>query len=119
MLYPLTHQQRIGIAAKHAQLCIEKISVLHKQPYPFLITPKSGQRLRIGYVSSDYGNHPTSHLMQSIPGLHDRNRVEIFCYALSVNDGTNFRQKLMKVELYLTIHSYHDNSLFGLLVKEL
>jgi protein O-GlcNAc transferase len=34
--------------------------------------------------------------MQSIPGLHDRSRVEIFCYALSVNDGTNFRLKLMK-----------------------
>lgn len=33
--------------------------------------------------------------MQSIPGFHNRNCVEIFCYALSVNDGTNFRAKLM------------------------
>ncbi|KAK6013215.1 tetratricopeptide repeat protein [Ostertagia ostertagi] len=43
MLYPLTHQTRIAIAAKHAQLCTEKV----------------------------------------------------FCYALSANDGTNFRQKLV------------------------
>lgn len=57
---------------------------------------KNGQRLRIGYVSSDFGNHPTSHLMQSIPGMHNRDRVEIFCYALSANDGTNFRMKLMQ-----------------------
>lgn len=96
MLYPLTHQQRIGIATKHAQLCIEKVSVLHKPPYshPNFIRP--GHRLKIGYVSSDFGNHPTSHLMQSIPGLHNRSKVEIFCYALSPNDGTNFRQKLVK-----------------------
>lgn len=25
MLYPLTHEQRMAIAAKHAQLCIEKV----------------------------------------------------------------------------------------------
>lgn len=51
-------------------------------------------RLRIGYVSSDFGNHPTSHLMQSIPGMHDRTKVEIFCYALSADDGTTFRSKV-------------------------
>lgn len=45
-------------------------------------------------MSSDFGNHPTSHLMQSVPGMHDRNRVEIFCYALSADDGTTFRSKI-------------------------
>lgn len=46
--------------------------------YPDRLSIKSGgQRLKIGYVSSDFGNHPTSHLMQSIPGMHDRSRVEV------------------------------------------
>lgn len=68
--------------------------MLHKPPYKY---PKEGgNRLRIGYVSSDFGNHPTSHLMQSIPGLHDRSRVEIFCYALSADDGTTFRGKIAR-----------------------
>jgi protein O-GlcNAc transferase len=31
-----------------------------------------GQRLRVAYVSSDFGNHPLSHLMGSVFGLHDR-----------------------------------------------
>ncbi|XP_037728327.1 UDP-N-acetylglucosamine--peptide N-acetylglucosaminyltransferase 110 kDa subunit isoform X4 [Drosophila subpulchrella] len=53
-------------------------------------------RLRIGYLSSDFGNHPTSHLMQSVPGLHDRSKVEIFCYALSPDDGTTFRYKISR-----------------------
>lgn len=32
---------------------------------------------RIGYVSSDLGNHPLSHLMQSVFGMHDRTRFEV------------------------------------------
>ncbi|CAL7933572.1 unnamed protein product [Xylocopa violacea] len=94
MLYPLSHEFRKAIAARHANLCIEKIHVLHKQPYKY---PREvGTRLKIGYVSSDFGNHPTSHLMQSIPGLHDRQTVEIFCYALSADDGTTFRAKIAR-----------------------
>lgn len=62
-----------AIAARHANLCLEKINVLHKPPYRFLAELKG--RLRIGYVSSDFGNHPTSHLMQSVPGLHERSEV--------------------------------------------
>lgn len=96
MLYPLTHEYRKAIAARHANLCLEKIHVLHKPPYKFMREISGACRLRIGYVSSDFGNHPTSHLMQSIPGLHDLKNVEVFCYALSVDDGTAFRNKIAK-----------------------
>lgn len=95
MLYPLSHDYRKAIASKHATFCIEKVSILHKQPYDFShLNTERPKRLRIGYVSSDYGNHPTSHLMQSVPGMHNRDHVEIFCYALSPNDGTKFRAKI-------------------------
>jgi len=96
MLYPLSHHFRKAIAGRHAQLCLEKIQVLHKPPYRFSSNPAPDGRLRIGYVSSDFGNHPTSHLMQSIPGVHNRARVEIFCYSLSPDDGTTFRQKVSR-----------------------
>lgn len=92
MLYPLSHSQRRAIAARHASLCYEKIQILHKPPYNF--TKEKATRLKIGYVSSDFGNHPTSHLMQSVPGMHNRDLVEIFCYALSPDDGTAFRSKI-------------------------
>ena len=55
-----------------------KVALLHKPPYLYPKSLKdSGGRLRIGYVSSDFGNHPTSHLMQSVPGFHDHSRVEV------------------------------------------
>lgn len=94
MLYPLTHEFRKAIAARHANLCLEKVHVLHKPPFKF--SRELQGRLRIGYVSSDFGNHPTSHLMQSIPGLHDRTKIEVFCYALSPDDGTTFRGKVAR-----------------------
>jgi len=96
MLYPLSHHFRKAIAGRHAQLCLEKIQVLHKPQYRFSSSLAPDGRLRIGYVSSDFGNHPTSHLMQSIPGVHNRARVEIFCYSLSPDDGTTFRQKVSR-----------------------
>ena len=71
--------------------------MLHKKSFDY---PRdlnvNNSRLRIGYVSSDFCNHPTAHLMQSIPGLHNRERVEIFCYSLSVDDGTAFREKIQR-----------------------
>jgi protein O-GlcNAc transferase len=81
----------------HSPLChivCPQIHVLHKPPYKFPI--ELGGRLRVGYVSSDFGNHPTSHLMQSVPGMHDRTRIEVFCYALSGDDGTTFRTKIAR-----------------------
>ncbi|XP_022697467.1 UDP-N-acetylglucosamine--peptide N-acetylglucosaminyltransferase 110 kDa subunit-like isoform X2 [Varroa jacobsoni] len=102
MLYPLSHDQRKAIAARHANLCIEKIQVLHKPLYSYPVELRKGERLRIGYVSSDFGNHPTSHLMQSVPGMHDRSQVEIFCYALSIDDGTSFRGKISKESEHFT-----------------
>lgn len=94
MLYPLSHDARKAIAARHANLSIEKIHVLHKPPYKYLRDIQG--RIKIGFVSSDFGNHPTSHLMQSVPGFHDRSKVEIFCYALSADDGTTFRSKIAR-----------------------
>ena len=110
MLYPLSHEQRKGIANRHAQLCLEKISVLHRDNFIFPKRLEPGQRLKIGYVSSDFGNHPTSHLMQSLPGLHDRVNVEVFCYSLAADDSTTFRQKIERgAEHFIDLSSLQCN----------
>ena len=108
MLYPLSHEQRRAIAARHAALCYEKIQILHKPHYIF--KKETITRLKIGYVSSDFGNHPTSHLMQSVPGMHDRDLVEIYCYALSSDDGTTFRAKIeSECDQFVDLSNYTCN----------
>ena len=50
--------------------------------------------LNVGYISSDFNNHPLAHLMQSVFGFHDRSRVKAFCYATTASDGSVHRQQI-------------------------
>ncbi|KAL2325736.1 hypothetical protein Fmac_024794 [Flemingia macrophylla] len=61
-------------------------------------------RLRVGYVSSEFGNHPLSQLMEYVFGMQNMKHVELFCYALSVNDGVEWRQNIQsKVEHFVDV----------------
>ncbi|KAL9584021.1 MAG: hypothetical protein Q9212_002362 [Teloschistes hypoglaucus] len=51
-------------------------------------------QLNVGYVSSDFNNHPLAHLMQSVFGLHNPRRVKAFCYATTASDGSIHRQQI-------------------------
>lgn len=39
------------------------------------------QRIRIGYFSSDFTDHPVAHLLTGVLAAHDRQRFEVFAYA--------------------------------------
>ncbi|KAJ5678464.1 uncharacterized protein N7477_004097 [Penicillium maclennaniae] len=52
--------------------------------------------LKVGYISSDFNNHPLAHLMQSVFGLHNTKRVKAFCYATTVSDKSVHRQQIEK-----------------------
>lgn len=56
-----------------------------KPPHPYL---------KVGYVSSDFNNHPLAHLMQSVFGFHNPNRVKAYCYATTASDNSAHRQKI-------------------------
>ncbi len=56
--------------------------------------PPPHPQLNVGYVSSDFNNHPLAHLMQSVFGLHNPSRVKAFCYATTASDNSVHRQKI-------------------------
>ncbi|KII61331.1 UDP-N-acetylglucosamine--peptide N-acetylglucosaminyltransferase subunit [Thelohanellus kitauei] len=97
MLFPIEPWLRKEIAARHAIACYEKVVALG-----YAATSWSDhhfppdQVIKLGYVSSDFGNHPTSHLIESVPGLHDRKRFKVYCYSLNPSDQSSFRIKLEK-----------------------
>jgi protein O-GlcNAc transferase len=58
----------------------------HAQPLRQFIQPHANdrnpeRRLRIGYVSPDFRDHPVGRFMASLLTAHDRRAFEIFCYA--------------------------------------
>ena len=50
--------------------------------------------LNVGYVSSDFNNHPLAHLMQSVFGIHNVERVKAYCYATTSSDSSVHRKQI-------------------------
>ncbi|CRK25761.1 hypothetical protein BN1708_014304 [Verticillium longisporum] len=56
--------------------------------------PPPSPQLNVGYVSSDFNNHPLAHLMQSVFGFHEKNKVKAYCYATTASDGSVHRLQI-------------------------
>jgi len=55
---------------------------------------RSTGRLRIGYLSADYREHPVASLIAELFELHDRGRFEIAAYSYGPDDGSPMRTRL-------------------------
>lgn len=95
---PLSADQVRGIsertADRVAMVTLRSISFLSHVYPPPEPPANSGRTLKVGYVSSDFANHPLSHLMQSVFGMHDSQRVLAYCYATSPSDNSQYRHKI-------------------------
>lgn len=67
--------------------------------------PPPRPHLNVGYVSSDFNNHPLAHLMQSVFGFHNGRRVNAICYATTASDGSVHRQQIER-----EAPTFHDAS---------
>lgn len=52
--------------------------------------------IKIGYVSADFHNHATAHLMLGLFRRHDRSKVEITAYSMGSDDGSFYRQRIQE-----------------------
>ncbi|KAI0365250.1 TPR-like protein [Pilatotrama ljubarskyi] len=74
--------------------------------------PPINGKLNIGYVSNDVNNHPLSHLMQSVFGMHDRKQFNVFLYTTSPWDGTAYRPRIAStVEHCIDVSSWSLNTI--------
>ena len=63
---------------------------------------RRGNRLRVGYLSSDFHDHATMHLMAGLFERHDPARIEAFAYASDRDDGSAMRQRLRQAFAHWT-----------------
>ncbi|CAI0385296.1 unnamed protein product [Linum tenue] len=122
--YPLDPMLALEISRKYAAHCSMVATRFalppfnHPSPIPIKCDHGS-ERLRIGYVSSDFGNHPLSHLMGSVFGMHNRTNIEVFCYALSANDGTEWRQRIQsEAEHFIDVSSMSSDMIAKLINED-
>ncbi len=63
--------------------------VLRPKPRP------GGGPITIGYLSADFQEHATAHLISQLFSLHDRQRFRVFGYSCGRDDGSPARRRLV------------------------
>jgi protein O-GlcNAc transferase len=91
---PWTRQQLKQIAVSHGQ-DFESQWRKKRLECNFQHSPILKGKLRIGYLSHDFRDHATSHLIQTLFNHHDRTNFEIFAYSSGVNDQSSYRNHIM------------------------
>jgi predicted O-linked N-acetylglucosamine transferase (SPINDLY family) len=61
-----------------------------------IIKRSKGKKIRIGYFSMDFWEHPVSQLMVEIIELHNRDRFEIYAFSFGVDTKDQMRQRMEK-----------------------
>jgi predicted O-linked N-acetylglucosamine transferase (SPINDLY family) len=67
-------------------------------PAPERLSPAHGyrhDRIRLGYLSSDFCRHAMSFLIAELFERHDRRRFELFGYCIGRDDGSDIRQRVI------------------------
>lgn len=90
---PLSLQLRLTLAQNSARRIG---AAVRSRPYPVFVehVPHDRQRLRIGYVSPDFGSHPVGRLTRRLYHLHARKDFEVYGYALMPGDGSAIRRDI-------------------------
>lgn len=57
---------------------------------------RTSKRIKVGYLSNDYYDHATAHLMLSFFRRHDRNKFEIFAYSYGKDDKSIYRKGIKR-----------------------
>ncbi|KAI9302763.1 glycosyl transferase family 41-domain-containing protein [Cunninghamella echinulata] len=119
--YPLTARQvrlishRNALRITHSTLSSSSWLPSHVYPPP----PPPQPRLKIGYVSSDFNNHPLAHLMQSVFGFHDRQRCEVYCYAITASDQSPYRKTIEQgAEHFLDVSTWSNQQVIDQILSD-
>ncbi len=73
-------------------------------------TPPNQGKIRVGYFSMDFRNHPIGQLSADLFRLHDRTRFEVFGFSYGQNTGDALRQQLERsFDIFFDVHGASDD----------
>lgn len=93
---PLSEAERLAIARAKARevetrVAADRAAAGFERDWP---REAADAPIRVGYLCSDFRDHPTSHLMASLFALHDRRAVHVTAYSYGPDDGSAFRERV-------------------------
>ena len=102
--FPGRHLIRAEIYAKDRYP--QKTLPLRKRP------SKKSKRIRIGYFSNDFKEHPVAYLIAKVLEQHNRNQFEVFGYSVYGSSSCAMRQRLEKsFDSFTDVQSLSDRDI--------
>ncbi|MBF0124864.1 MAG: tetratricopeptide repeat protein, partial [Magnetococcales bacterium] len=95
----ITETEQLAIAqtfSRYKQRGIQPFPSPPSPPDPLSHKGRGGgmSLLRLGYLSSDFCNHPVAHQTSGIFKRHNRHRFEVFAYSIGEDDGSSYRRRI-------------------------
>ncbi len=89
---PWSLPRLLAVARSHS----DGIARQNRRPSLYFPQPRSvSGRLRVGYLSGDFCDHPIAHLIHGFFERHDRSRFEVFAYSFGPNDNSAYRKRII------------------------
>lgn len=106
------------VCAYHAAECARGITPAACNAADVAKAAEKNARLRIGYLSRDFRNHPVGHVLANIFSLHDRARFEIHAFSYGADDGSIYRAAIAAgVDHFVDAHAMTDAELAASIVE--
>ncbi len=101
-------ERNLRVAAAWSRWLTEK-QIGNHPFFDFSATCRKPFKVTIGYVSEQFRNAATAHLMAGLFAHHDRRKFNIIAYSTGADDGSYYRKKIERdVDLFLDISSFSD-----------
>ena len=78
------------------------------------VTPRFGKRnkLRLGYLSADFREHPIAFLIAELIELHDRSRFDVYAFSATASDSGRMRKRLESTfDVFVDVGTMSDGQL--------
>jgi protein O-GlcNAc transferase len=83
------------------------------------VIKKLKNKIKIGYFSSDFKNHPVSFLIVDHLSMHDRNKYEIHAYSYSVSNPDNMTTRIKEsVDKFFDVSFLSDQEIIDITIAE-
>lgn len=103
--FPVSVAEQLTVAENYAQRLTAGLAPVERA------AAGGAGRVRIGYVSADFHNHATAHLMLGLFRRHDRRRFEVFAYSMGQDDGSHYRQRIAaECDAFIDIRGMSDEA---------
>ena len=80
---------------------------------------RAAGRIRVGYLSADFQDHPVSHLMSRVFELHDRSAFEVHAYSAGHDLRSPYRRRIERsVETFRDVRHLTNSELAAIISRD-